>query len=151
MMKKQLPISVYMLLCLSAMMISCNIMDKKEIETSVVGYLEAMISDNFGEAYRYSDNDTKELVSIMEQIYNIPDTDNNMSYADTLSTAKEKKVDVTIIDINITSDTSAKVSYLAHLNNELIDSNVLEMRKVNNQWLVHQSKESSTSELFDNL
>lgn len=133
------------------MMISCNMMDKKEIETSVVGYLEAMISDNFGEAYKYSDNDTKELVSVMEQIYNISDTDNNMSYADTLSTAKEKKVDVTIIDINITSDTSAKVSYLAHLNNELIDSNVLEMRKVNNQWLVHQSKESSTSELFGNL
>ena len=150
-MKKQLPISVYMLLCLSAMMISCNMMDKKEIETSVVGYLEAMISDNFGEAYKYSDNDTKELVSVMEQIYNISDTDNNMSYADTLSTTKEKKVDVTIIDINITSDTSAKVSYLAHLNNELIDSNVLEMRKVNNQWLVHQSKESSTSELFGNL
>lgn len=150
-MKKQLPISVYMLLCLSAMMISCNMMDKKEIETSVVGYLEAMISDNFGEAYKYSDNDTKELVSVMEQIYNISDTDNNMSYADTLSTAKEKKVDVTIIDINITSDTSAKVSYLAHLNNEFIDSNVLEMRKVNNQWLVHQSKESSTSELFGNL
>ncbi len=140
-----------MLLCLSAMMISCNMMDKKEIETSVVGYLEAMISDNFGEAYKYSDNDTKELVSVMEQIYNISDTDNNMSYADTLSTAKEKKVDVTIIDINITSDTSAKVSYLAHLNNELIDSNVLEMRKVNIQWLVHQSKESSTSELFGNL
>ena len=133
------------------MMISCNMMDKKEIETSVVGYLEAMISDNFGEAYKYSDNDTKELVSVMEQIYNISDTDNNMSYADTLSTAKEKKVDVTIIEINITSDTSAKVSYLAHLNNELIDSNVLEMRKVNNQWLVHQSKESSTSELFGNL
>lgn len=151
MMKKQLPISVYMLLCLSAMMISCNMMDKKEIETSVVGYLEAMISDNFGEAYKYSDNDTKELVSVIEQIYNISDTDNNMSYADTLSTAKEKKVDVTIIDINITSDTSAKVSYLAHLNNELIDSNVLEMRKVNNQWLVHQSKESCTSELFGNL
>ena len=133
------------------MMISCNMRDKKEIETSVVGYLEAMISDNFGEAYKYSDNDTKELVSVMEQIYNISDTDNNMSYADTLSTTKEKKVDVTIIDINITSDTSAKVSYLAHLNNELIDSNVLEMRKINNQWLVHQSKESSTSELFGNL
>ena len=139
------------MLCLPALMISCDIMDKKEIEQSIVGYLEAMITDNFNEAYKYSDNDTKELVNIMEQIYNISDKGDNMSYADTSHADKEKKVDITVLHINIINDTSAEVSYNARLNNELIDSNVIEMRKVNDEWLVHQSKESSTSELFGNI
>lgn len=141
----------YAMLCLPALMISCDMMDKKEIEDSIVGYLEAMITDNFNEAYKYSDNDTKELVSIMEQIYNMSDKGDNMSYADTLHTNKDKKVDITVLHINIINDTSAEVSYNARLNNELIDSNILEMRKVNNEWLVHQSKENSTSELFGNI
>ena len=139
------------MLCLPALMISCDIMDKKEIEQSIVGYLEAMITDNFNEAYKYSDNDTKKLVNIMEQIYNISDKGDNMSYADTSHADKEKKVDITVLHINIINDTSAEVSYNARLNNELIDSNVIEMRKVNDEWLVHQSKESSTSELFGNI
>ncbi len=134
---------LYVVLCLLALATSCSIMEKKEIETSALGYLEAVNKDDFAEAYKYSDDDTKELIDFLEEVYKSSNSDTSARTID--------DINVSILHINITSDSTAEVGYQTHQNNVLIDDNVLSMKKIDDKWLVHQSKESCTSALFQNV
>lgn len=136
-------LALYVVLYLLALATSCSIMEKKEIETSALGYLEAVNKDDFAEAYKYSDDDTKELIDFLEEVYKSSNSDTSARTID--------DINVSILHINITSDSTAEVSYQTHQNNVLIDDNVLQMKKVDDKWLVHQSKESCTSALFQNV
>lgn len=137
-MKKHL--GLYLALCLIASITSCSIIEKKKIEKVAHGYLYAINKDDFAEAYKYSDDETKKLIDILEEVYKSSNPD---SIAPTIS-----NVNVSILHVEITSDSTADVEYQTRQDNVLIDDNVLNMKKVNNQWLVHQTKESCTSALF---
>ena len=119
---------------------SCSIIENKKIEKSALGYLDAINKDDFAEAYKYSDNDTKKLIDILEEVY-------KSSNPDTVERTINN-VNISILNVEVTSDSTANVEYRAHQDNVLIDDNVLTMKKVGNQWLVHQTKESCTSALL---
>ena len=133
-------LAIYVSLCLVASITSCSIIEKKEIEKAAHGYLDAINKDNFAEAYKYSDNDTKKLIDILEEVC-------KSSNPDSTATAINN-VNVSILYVEITSDSTANVGYQTRQDNVLIDDNVLTMNKVNDQWVVHQTKESCTSALL---
>ncbi|MBO7200720.1 MAG: DUF4878 domain-containing protein [Bacteroidales bacterium] len=131
---------LFFTLCLMTSITSCSIIEKKKIEKSALGYLDAINKDDFAEAYKYSDNDTKKLIDILEEVY-------KSSNPDTVERTINN-VNISILNVEVTSDSTANVEYRAHQDNVLIDDNVLTMKKVGNQWLVHQTKESCTSALL---
>ena len=94
-------LAIYVSLCLVASITSCSIIEKKEIEKAAHGYLDAINKDNFAEAYKYSDNDTKKLIDILEEVC-------KSSNPDSTATAINN-VNVSILYVEITSDSTANV------------------------------------------
>lgn len=136
------------------MMTACN-NEKKEIETVATNYLRAINFDcDFEKAKEYATPETHDLLNLLSQFWSMSMDSIDSDFRDMYINST---VDITSVEIF--DDSTANVQYLLTVIDK--DGNVdkdalgeeggigeLMLKKINNQWLAHQSKEDSQSDEF---
>ena len=110
---------------------SCQHQEKKEIKTSASNYLQALLNDDFATAIHFADDETRNFIAFLAKLD---------EYSGQQS-KKEKVAPINITNINITNDSLATVSFVAHFADNTRNEDTLNMKKVNHQWVAHHTKE----------
>ena len=136
------------------MMTACN-SDKKQIQTVAVDYLRAINIDcDFNKAKEFATPETQELLTLLNQLFSPSDSSAMIDLA-----FKEKFANSTIdiIAIEMENDSTANVEYKiivkdkdGNIDTETLSEEdghgILLVKKVDDQWLAHQPKETPGEE-----
>lgn len=131
------------------MMTACN-SDEKEIKTVATNYLRAINFDcDFEKAKEYATPETHDLLDLLNQFWSMSMDSIDSDFRDMYANST---VDITSVEIF--DDSTANVQYLltvidkeGNVDNEAFGEEggkgELMVKKLNGQWLAHQSKEES--------
>ncbi len=131
------------------MMTACN-SDEKEIKTVATNYLRAINFDcDFEKAKEYATPETYDLLDLLNQFWSMSMDSIDSDFRDMYANST---VDITSVEIF--DDSTANVQYLltvidkeGNVDNEAFGEEggkgELMVKKLNGQWLAHQSKEES--------
>ena len=93
--------------------------------------MQALLNDDFATAIHFADDETRNFIAFLAKLD---------EYSGQQS-KKEKVASINITNINITNDSLATVSFVAHFADNTRNEDILNMKKVNHQWVAHHTKE----------